>query len=120
RAPRRNSRSYQLRQIPCRVLPAKRRSRDPLGLAQALDQRRAQEEGGAELGVLRGAAQLVVVLAAHGRVLFRQQALVADGLRLGVLQGDVPALALVAVEHVRIGLAAEDADELLRQVERIM
>ncbi len=49
--------------------------------------------------------KLVVVLAAHRGVLLGQQPLVADGLRLGVLHRHVPALALVAVEHVVVGFA---------------
>src|SRR5713226_864371 len=70
-------------------------SRNLLGLAQALDQRRPQQERARELRVLRRTAQLVVILPAHRRVLFGQQPLVADGLRLRVLHGDVTALALV-------------------------
>ena len=38
----------------------------------------------------------------------------------GVLQRDVPALALVAVQHVLPGLSAQDLHEFLRQVERIV
>src|SRR5436853_5777847 len=68
-------------------------SRDRFRLAQAFDQRRAQEKGAREFWVLRSAAQLVVVLLAHGRVLLREHALVADGLGLGVLQRDMAALA---------------------------
>src|SRR5262245_4241818 len=45
------------------------RSCDPLGLAQALDQRRAQQERARSLGVLGSAAQLVVILAPHRRIL---------------------------------------------------
>src|SRR5919197_6119029 len=67
-----------------------------LGFAQALDQRRAQEKRARKLGVFRGPAQFVVVVLAHRRIFFCQKPLVADGLRLGVLQCDVPALALVA------------------------
>src|SRR5262245_59961879 len=93
---------------------------DPLGFAQALDPGGAQQKGARERGVLRGAAQLVVVLLAHGRVLFGQEALVADGLRLRVLHGDVTALALVALEHVVRGFPAQDLDQLVRQVEGVV
>src|SRR5215467_15559334 len=79
---------------------ARFQSCNPLGFAQALDQGAAQQEGACELGVFRGAAQLVVVALAHRGVLLRQQPLVADGLRLRVLQSDVTALALIAVEHL--------------------
>src|SRR5580692_5244321 len=47
-------------------------SRDLLRFAQALDQRAAQQERPRELRVLGGAAQLVVVAPADGRVLLRQ------------------------------------------------
>src|SRR5262245_22630778 len=88
-------------------------SRDALGLALALDQRAAQQEGARQLGIFRRAAQLVVVFLAHRRILLRQQALVANSLRLRVLHGDVAALALVAVEHVVAGFAAQDLGQLL-------
>src|SRR5258705_63843 len=42
------------------------------------------------------------------------------GLRLRVLHGDLAALALVAVEQVVAGLLAQNRDQLVRQVERIM
>src|SRR5262245_16684950 len=93
---------------------------DLLGFAQALDQGAAQQKGARTRGILRRAAQLVVVLLAHGRVLLSQEALVADGLRLRVLQGDVTALALVAVEQVLLSFPAQDLDQLLRQVEGVV
>ena len=62
-----------------------------------VDQRRAQQEGARQLGVLRGAAQIIVVFRPHRRILLRQQPLVAHGLRLRVLHGDVPALALTGL-----------------------
>ena len=70
--------------------------------------------------VVGGAPQLVVVALAHGGIVFLQQPLVADGLRLGVLDGDMPALPRVAVEHVLVGFAAQDADQLVGQIERVV
>src|SRR6516162_3130879 len=92
---------------------ARFQSCNPLGFAQALDQGAAQQEGARELWIFRGPAQLVVVALADRGVLLRQQSLVADGLRLRVLQRDVPALALVAVEHLLANFPAQDLGELL-------
>src|SRR5262249_39325509 len=92
---------------------ARLQSCNPLGFAQALDQGAAQQEGARELGVFRGPAQFLVVALAHRGVLFRQQTFVADGLRLRVLQRDVPALALVAVEHLPPNFPPQDLGELL-------
>src|SRR5262249_39628993 len=69
-------------------------SRNLLRFAQALDQRGAQQKSARELGIFRGPAQLLVIPLAHRGVLFRQQPLVADCLRLRVLERDVAALAL--------------------------
>src|SRR5262245_66337888 len=99
---------------------ARPQSCNPLGFAQALDQGAAQQERARELGVFRGSAQFLVVALADRGGLLRQQPLVADGLRLRVLQGDVPALALVAVEHLLPDFPPQDLGELLGQVERIM
>src|SRR5499433_3841391 len=99
---------------------ARLQSCNSLGFAQALDQGAAQQERARKLGVFRGPAQLIVVALADRGVLLRQQPLVADGLRLRVLQGDVPALALVAVEHLLPDFPPQDLGELLRQVERVM
>src|SRR5439155_11017068 len=97
-------------------MPMPTGSRDALRLAQALDKRRAQQESPCQLGVFRRAAQLVVVLSAHGRVLLGQQPLVANGLRLRVLHGDVAALALVAVKQVVARFSTQDLGQLLGQV----
>src|SRR5262249_46514248 len=96
------------------------RSWDGLRLAQAFDQRRAQQEGARELRILGGAAQLVVIARPHGGILLGQQLLVADGLRLRVLQRDVAALARVAVELILGEVAAQDADELVGKIERVV
>src|SRR5262249_28037518 len=61
---------------------------DALRLAEALDQRGAQQEGARELRIFRGSPQLVVVFLPHRRILLHQHALVADGLRLRVLDRD--------------------------------
>ena len=50
-----------------------------------------------------------MIALAHGGVALGEQPLVADGLRLGVLHRDVPALPLVAVELGFVGFAAQDA-----------
>src|SRR5262245_16856148 len=108
--------SHHVRRVPTCLPPApfaRPQSCNPLGFAQALDQGAAQQERARELGVFRGPAQLIVVALAHCGVLFRQQTLVADGLRLRVLQGDVPALALVAVEHLLPDFPPQDLGELL-------
>src|SRR5262245_41427219 len=60
-----------------------------LGLPQALDQGAAQQEFARQLRVLGGAAQLIVVAPAHGWVALLQEPLVADGLRLRVLDRHV-------------------------------
>src|SRR5215831_20270469 len=99
---------------------ARPQSCNPLGFAQAFDQGAAQQEGACELGIFRGSAQLVVIALAYRGVLLRQQPLVADGLRLRVLQRDVSALTLVAVEHLLADFPPQDLGELLRQVERVM
>src|SRR5713226_10619922 len=103
-----------------RELSRGRCSSDLIGFAQALDEGAAQQKCSRELGILSHAAQFVEVPSADGRIAFRQQAFVADGLRLGVLYRDVPALALVAVEHVGVGFPAEDTHKLLRQIEGVM
>ena len=56
-----------------------------LRLAQALDQRAAQQESAGARRILGGAPQLVVVLLAHCGILLGQKPLVADRLDLGVL-----------------------------------
>ena len=61
-----------------------------------------------------------MVALADRRIALLQQPLVADGLRLGVLDRDMPALPLVAVELRRVGFAAQDAHELVGKVESIM
>src|SRR6516162_6302957 len=81
-------------------------SLDLLGFAQALDERGAQQKGAREFRVFCGAAQFVVVLLVHCRILLGEQALVANGLRLGVLERDVAALALIAVEDLLADLLA--------------
>ncbi len=86
-----------------------RRLRNRLRLAQTLDQRRAQQERTRLHRILGGAAQFVLITLAHRRVGLGEQALVADGLRLRVLDRDVAALALVAVEHILAGLAAQES-----------
>src|SRR5215471_16037919 len=78
-------------------------SQDLFGLAQAFDQGGAQQERTRELWVLRCAAQLIVVLLPHGRVLFCQEPLVTDCLGLGVLQRDVAALPFVAIKLGLLG-----------------
>src|SRR4051812_13239882 len=57
-------------------------SRDLLSLAQALEQRCAQQELACQRRVLGLPAQLVVVALADRRIAFLQEPLVADGLRL--------------------------------------
>src|SRR5262252_9612861 len=99
---------------------ARPQSYNPLGFAQALDQGAAQQEGARKLGIFRGPPQLVVIALAYRGVLLRQQPLVADGLRLRVLQRDVTALALIAVEHLLADFPPQDLGELLRQIERVM
>src|SRR5216683_3271035 len=91
-----------------------RQSCNALGFAQALDQGAAQQEGACELGIFRGPAQLVVVAPAYRGILLRQQPLVADGLRLRVLQRDVLALPLIAVEQLLADFPPQDLGELLR------
>src|SRR5712671_4782724 len=95
-------------------------SRDLSRFAHTVDQRGAQEESASELRILRLPAQLLVIAAADGRVLFHEQLLVADGLRLGVLHGDVAALAFVKIEQGLVPLAAPDAAEFLGEIERVM
>src|SRR5215468_6372238 len=87
---------------------ARPQSCNPLGFAQALDQGAAQQEGARKLGIFRGPPQLVVIALAYRGVLLRQQPLVADGLRLRVLQRDVSALTLVAVEHLLADFPPQD------------
>src|ERR1700722_488274 len=94
--------------------------RDRLRLAQTLDQRRAQQERPRSHRVVRGATQLVLILLTHLRIGLGEQALVADGLGLRVLDRDVAALALVAVEHVLVGLAAQNRGELVGEVKGVM
>ena len=93
---------------------------DLLGFAQAFDQRRAQQELARQRRVFGRAPQLVVVALAHGGVALLEQPLVADGLRLGVLHGDVAALALVAVELGFVDFAAQDAGQLVGEVEGVV
>ena len=80
-----------------------------VGLAHAVDERGAQQIGPGEIRVGRGAAELVMIAPAHGRVALLEKTAVADGLRLGVLHRDVAALALVAVELLLARIAAQDA-----------
>src|SRR5262249_54316288 len=95
-------------------------SRNLLRFAQALDQRGAQQKSARELGIFRGPAQLLVIPLAHRGVLFRQQPLVADCLRLRVLERDVAARALVAVEPLCARFPAQNLGELVRQVECVV
>src|SRR5579883_803436 len=95
-------------------------SRDLLGLAQALDERSAQEKFSRQLRIFRRAAKLVVIASAHLRIAFFQQALVADRLRLGVLHRNMAALPFVAVKLALLSLASEDADELVGEIECIV
>ena len=74
----------------------------------------------ASAGIFGLPAQLVVVALAHRRVALLQQPLVADGLRLGVLDRHVPPLPFVAVELVVIRLAVQDAGQLVGEVEGVV
>src|SRR5207248_3315537 len=93
---------------------------DLLRLAQAFDQGAAQEKGAGALGILGGAPQFVVIALAHGGIVFRQQPLVVDGLRLRVGKRDVTTLALVAVELALLRLAAQNAHELVGEIEGVV
>src|SRR5260370_281747 len=68
-----------------------------------------------------GSELLPAVNATMTRIrLFRQHPLASHRLRLTVPQGAVAALTLVAIQNVRVRVPAQDADELLRQVECVM
>src|SRR5215472_5139948 len=71
----------------------------PRGFADAVDQRRAQQKGARKLRILRLPLELLVIAAPDGRVLLHQELLVADRLSLGVLHGDMAALALVEIKQ---------------------
>src|SRR5580693_10684932 len=88
-------------------------SRNRVGFAQALEQRRAQQILARQRRIVRGPAQVVVIALPYRRILLSQKSFVAHGLRLRMRDGDVAALALVAVEHAVIGFAARDGDELV-------
>src|SRR5215212_5679778 len=106
----RRSNGVTRQDLPASSMPARGKSHERLlnllSLAQAFDQGRAQQKFAREFRVFRRASELVMIAPAHRRVAFRQQPLVAYGLRLGVLDGDVTALAFITVEHVLFSLAA--------------
>src|SRR5260221_5758705 len=89
-------------------------SRDLSRFAHTVDQRGAQEESARELRILGLPAQLLVVAAADGRILFHEQLLVADGLRLGVLHGDAAELAVLKIQAPLRPLAEPDAAAFVR------
>ena len=91
-----------------------------LGLAQAFEQRRPQQELARQRRIFGLAPQLVVVAPAHRRIALLQQPLVADGLRLGVLDRDMPALPFVAVELRFVGFAVQDAGQLVGEIEGVV
>src|SRR5215471_7440577 len=102
-----------------RITPAYRLP-DLFRLTQAFDERRPQQERPRPHRILCGAAQLIVAAFAYRGVLFGKQALVADGLGLGVLDGHVATLALVAVENFLSLLAAQNFDQLFGQIEGVV
>src|SRR5262245_35792076 len=106
----------ELREIIRALMP----SSNALSLAQALDQRAAQEKSACEFGIFRRSTQLFVILLAHSRIFLGQQSFVADSLRLGVLQRHVPALALVAVQDVLIFFLAQNFYQFVFEIERVM
>src|ERR1043166_3574886 len=90
---------------------------NPLRLAQAVEQRGAQQELARQRRVFGLAAQLVVIAPAHRGIALFKEPLVADGLRLGVLDRHVAALPLVPVEFFLIGRTMQDAGELVGEVQ---
>src|SRR5262249_15932173 len=102
-----------------RITPAYRLP-DPFRLTQAFDELSPQQVRPRPRRVLGGAAQLVVAAFAYRRVLLGEEALVADGLGLGVLDGHVATLAFVAVENFLSPLAAQNFDQLVGEIEGVV
>src|SRR5580692_12253404 len=88
-----------------------------VGFAQALEQRRAQQILARQYRIVSGPAQFIVVALPYRRILLGQKFFVAHGLRLRVRDGDMAALALVAIEHAIVGFAAGDGDELVGEID---
>src|SRR6266852_5553993 len=95
-------------------------SRNPFRLTQTFDERRPQQECPRPHRILGGAAQLVLIAFTHRGVLLGQQPLVADGLRLGMLNSNVAALPFVAVENFLALFAAQDLDEFVGKIESVV
>src|SRR5215813_748186 len=79
---------------------------------QALEKRGSPHVAPGGFRVVCGPTQLVEICRAHRWVALLHQALVGDGLGLNVGNGGIPALAVVAVEHLLSGRALDHSRQL--------
>src|ERR1700730_13268443 len=89
-------------------------------VAQALDERSAQQEFLRERGVICRALHLLAIFSSRGRVALLHIFLVGDGRGLHVLNRHVAALARIAVERALVLYAAQHSQQVGGEIDRIM